>query len=424
MLHFERMISRLPLLYREGGVVSEIVMQPGLQMELIEDVAREIAQHHWFNTTWELEDARKLAAILDIEHEEWQDLKEYRAWVHSLRNAWLRKTGTVTRAGLVNFVTEYSQRYQKAVNIAMVQGVNSWADEESTTNAALIENPISKQLFSFGNDLIAPLHQTTIINKGLDPSFPNIFIHNTSSENEYIPLIANTSTQQAIIYAGTLSPGQRLWIGINDDGTAKGTLERQDVSDKLMSVSYFTPGEPWDEANKQQPATPLAINRGENLFWFFPCALYDFDGLDRYLSTLADLKLQQGIFDEGSFDHALFHQDALVSISIGFAQVEPASIKITIPAGLMLSASGAIDEAVESRTKLEASLSDGVNRLKGAGVVSELQMISLSETQPQRDYLIDYIPKKFSMVGPTGSDKVPDTSGIFGKSTFNTTNFN
>src|SRR5262245_26987328 len=116
MAHIDDMLSRLPQLYREGELVRDVLELPNLQIEILDELSREVQREHWFNLAVELKHAAGLAALLDIPPEDWQGLREYRAWVHALRNAWLRH-GTATLAGLQTFVAEYTQLYKKATEI-------------------------------------------------------------------------------------------------------------------------------------------------------------------------------------------------------------------------------------------------------------------------------------------------------------------
>ena len=111
MAHTPDMLSRLPLLYREGDLVGRILALCGLQLEIIDELMLVIQQAHWFDSTVEISEAEKLSAILGIELETWQDLGEFKAWVHALRNSWL-KTGTTLcrRAELFCKLYTFSKR--------------------------------------------------------------------------------------------------------------------------------------------------------------------------------------------------------------------------------------------------------------------------------------------------------------------------
>lgn len=419
MAHIDDMTGRLPQLYRDGEILRGILQQPAVQLEVIDEVGRIIAQSHWFDAAWEREDVVKLARLLDIEAQPWQDIDEFRAWVHSLRNAWLRRSGSVTVAGMQSFVSEYVERYSRAVAIQAVQPLTVWTGSPNPSAAAFIENPGHKRIVAAGPTAVQPLQLFTVTNRGLDPVPLRFLLQNISGYPEYVPLIANLTTGQALLYKVPIGQGERLWIDAGADGAATATCEDRDVTDRLVSIADFSPGTPFEKTAIASPAQALTLDRGENTFWFFPCALFDEQGLDRYLSSLAALKITQGVFDSSAFDSSLFSQDARVRIFVGYEESQPAAFSIELPAGLMLSEAGQFEEALEKREALAVSLQEGVDKLKAAGVQGRITLLSLKEVQHQRDYLKDSTPKRFKSAGPTGTDKEPAVGAVFEKTGLN-----
>jgi len=419
MAHLDDMTGRMPQLYRDGEILRGVLTQPAIQLEILDELGRLIAQSHWFDAAWKREDVVRLARLLDIEAQPWQDTDEFRAWVHSLRNAWLRHSGSVTVAGLQSFVKEYVERYSRAVAISAVPALTLWTDFPDPSAAAFVENPGRRRILPAGPSALQPLALFPVVNRGLDPVPIRFLLQNLSGAPEYVPLIANVTTGQALIYKGTIGQGERLWIDIAKDGTATGTFEDREVSDRLVSIADFSPGTPFESNAIASPARAMTLNRGENTLWFFPCALFDEQGLDRYLSALAALNISQGVFDSSAFDSSLFSQDALVQIFVAYEEAQPASFSIELPAGLMLSEAGQIKEALEKRETLASSLQEGVDKLKAAGVQGKVTLLELQEVQFQRDYLKDSTPKRFKSAGPTGTDQEPAIGAMFEKTGLN-----
>ncbi|MDY0187116.1 MAG: hypothetical protein RBR16_04250 [Syntrophus sp. (in: bacteria)] len=419
MAHIDDMTGRMPQLYRDGELLRGVLMQPAIQLEILDELGRTIAQSHWFDAAWEREDVVRLARLLDIEAQPWQDADEFRAWVHSLRNAWLRHSGSVTVAGLQSFVREYVERYSRAVAISAVPPLTLWTDSPDPSAAAFIENPGLKRILPAGPAALQPLTLFAVTNRGLDPVPLRFLLQNVSGAPEYVPLIANITTGQALLYKGTIAQGERLWIDSDGNGTATAAIEDREVSDRLVSLADFSPGIPFEGSAIASPAQAMILNRGENQLWFFPCALFDEQGLDRYLSALAALKITQGAFDSSLFDSSLFSQDALVRMFVAYEEAQPASFSIELPGGLMLSEAGQFEEALEKREALATSLQDGVDKLKAAGVQGNITLLELQEVQFQRDYLKDSTPKRFSSAGPTGTDGEPAIGAVFEKTGLN-----
>jgi hypothetical protein len=408
----ENMLSRLPYLYRDGELVAGMLAQTGVQLEILAEEALDVQRAHWFDSALDLDDPVRLAELFDIPCEPWQNLGEFRAWVHALRNARLRH-GAVTRTGLQNFVAEYTQRYQQAAQTVVVTAITTWNDSWPSPDAAFVENPPRRFTQTLGPLAgIEPLQQMSIVQRGLDVAAAGFLLVGLPTAPESAPAIVNVSSGEALIFLGQVPPGERLWLSPQEDGTVQGFLEQEDVSDRLYSVSSVTPGIAWESAAATQPAQAISLLRGKNDLWFFPLAHYDVDGLDRFLLALPDLLLRQGRYDETDFDKALFYQQPAAILRAAWTETEPASFEIYIPGGTMLSPAGELEEALVERDRLEFSLNQAVNQLRAAGVAAGLHIAPFAETQGSRDYLTMVLPKRFTEVGPTGADRISDAAGM------------
>ena len=418
MAHLANMLERLPLLYREGELLSQILAIPSLDLDVFDEQMFEIQQSHWFNKAYHFEDVKKLAALLNISPEPWQELPEFRAWVHALRNAWLRN-GTVTCKAIQMFVDEYTERFQTAVSINAVTTLGKWSDKPSQTRPALVENPLRRKFQQIaGAKAVEPLHQEAIINRGLDDSKADFLLSASAAGKEFMPTLINIDSGDALIYTGVLGAGDRLWLQTMADNSVRAFTDSQDVSDKLYSVKQVKPGQAWSAEHAQKPAQALSILRGENTLWFLPVAHFNEPGLDRALLALADINLKQGRWDETHLDESLFYQDPVVDIWVSWQEARPATFDVTVPGGIMVNPANRTDEALEDRGHLEYSLNLGVQKIKAAGVEAKTTLLSFQEVQGSRDSLQDIWPKTFKEIGPSGADKNPDAGGIFGVTDF------
>src|SRR3954471_18404197 len=119
MAHLDDMIDRLPTLYRDGQLLRGVMGAPAVQVEVVDELLLEIQRAHWFDTTLELDEAARLAAVLDIAPEPWQVLNTFCGWVRALRDSMLRE-GAVTRRALQLFVAEYAEAFQEATGVQAV----------------------------------------------------------------------------------------------------------------------------------------------------------------------------------------------------------------------------------------------------------------------------------------------------------------
>lgn len=412
MKRADDMAARLPSLYREGELVVATLSHPAIQVEIIEEELLDIQRAHHFDAALELEDAAKLAALLDFVPEPWQNLALFRSWVHSQRNAALHR-GAVTAEALTGFAESYTDGYQDATNVR-------FQDEDPV----LIENPPRRQWMRPGFiDNITPLTQFTIENKGLDNSSLSFLLTGLPSGPESVPVIVNLTTGEGLMFQGNVGTGQRLWLRALQDGTVEGKLEREDVTDRLRTIANVVPGEPWTTPQVQTPARALRLVRGENRLWFLPVAHYDLLGLDRFLLALADLALEQGRWDEATLDHSVFYQDAAVNLAASWTESEPASFEVHAPVQSVRRSPLASGTAEEERERLRGAIELGIKRLKAAGVRSTVKSRVFAEVQGQADYLTTVLPLTIKESGSTGADSMPDAGGLYdvtgyGDSTF------
>jgi len=435
--HLDSMLSCLPQLYRDGQLVMEVLSSPAVQLESMDEEALEVRQAHWFDHTLLLEEAAGLAAILDMAPEPWQDLGEFRAWVHAMRDARL-KHGAVTRQAIKVFVVDYIRRMQKTVGFSAVPPITEWLDYEavSTESApvesqdligkvaegrpAFIDTPArlkDQPLPDKGG--IEPLQRFVLSQNGLDEAPMGFLLSGISPTPEAVPMIVNLTTRRALVYRGTIGLGQRLWIRPLDDGGVEAELEGGDVTDQLYSVAVPEPGQVWNSDDVESPARALVLTRGENDLWYLPLAHYDEPGLDRFLLALADLAMHNGRWDETSFDHALFYHAPCARLHVVWRETRPASFAVHLPGGAMISPAGRLEEALADREQLHTSLDEGVSRLRGAGVSSKVHLRPFEERQAQRDALTAVMPLTVREAGTTGADSLPDAGGIFEVTGFN-----
>lgn len=423
MSHTGDMLQRLPLLYREGELVQQLTQIPGLYFDILDEDGVEVQRAHWFDTALDLAEAARLAAVLDIAPETWQSLGEYRAWVHSLRNALLQR-GAVTREAVQTFVEEYTGRYQRVSGILAVPGFNLWESRPSAANPAMIENPPVRRVQhvpQIGG--IEPLRQFSIEQKGLDRTSADCLMVGLPGGPESVPVIVNLTTEEALIFMGNVPIGQRLWLDALAGGGVRARLENQDVSSSLYSVTGLAPGLPWEQAQVHQPARAISLDRGRNDLWFLPVAHFDALGLDRFLLALADIVVQQGRFDQVGFDHSVFYQDPAVSLDLSWLETRPAAFRVELPGGLLRNASGSTATALLSREELGTSLDLAVNKLRAAGVASSVVLQPFHEVQGQTEYLVGVLPVMVREVAPMGADQMSEAGGLFGITQFDESTF-
>jgi hypothetical protein len=407
MKRVDDMAARLPPLYREGTTVHQLLGQAGVQIELVEEYAARVQRAHWFNETFELEEAAALAALLDFSPEPWQTLDLFRVWIHSQRDATL-VNGAVTVAGLNRFLSSYTAGFEDATDITFEQ-----------RPADLIEYPKRRRYAAApATGGLAPLSRFSVEMKGLDETIASILLTGLPGGPESVPVVVNLTTGEGLVFLGNVAPGQRLWLQGREDGLVTARLERADVTAHLRTIAGLAPGTAWESSQVHSPARALRLARGINDFWFLTVAHFDALGLDRFLLGLADLALKQGRWEETRFDHALFYQDPAVQLRMTWLETEPASIQARLPLGLALRRPTAAGRIENDREQFAKTVDLGINRLRAAGVRSEVIAMSFTETQATSDFLTGMQPVTLVEAGATGGDRIPDKGGVFGVTGF------
>lgn len=414
--------ERLPTLYQDGDLVRGLIEVLALQLEVLDEEARIIQRAHWFDTTVELGEAAGLAALLDIPAEPWQQLDEYRAWVHALRDARLR-FGAVTIPAIKEFIRRYVSAFTQANRIVAVAPLttadqkDNWGTAFQRTGNSFVENPPRRATTRLGGPgPIQPLQQRALTNRGMAGA-PLSALFTGGSLSEYVPVLVNRTTAEGLVFLGELRPGDRLWLTAAADGTLTAQLNRADVTEKLRFVRRVTPGQPWETADVG-PARALTLRPGANDLWFLPVAHYDYPGLDRALFALAALDLTAGKFDSAAFDHALFFQEPAAYLDLSWVEKPAASFRLDLDGGTMRSPAGSLDASFEAREQLAASTSRGVASLAAAGVANEVRLRPLHESQRQLDHLTFISGMAQREIGPVGIDQLVDAGGLFGITAF------
>ena len=416
MAHGAEMAALLPPLYRDGELVAGLLAVPGVALDVADEDLVAIQRSHWFDQAVELEHVTALAALLDLAPEPWQTLPLFRAWVHAFRDALLLE-GSLTRPALTGFVRAYATAFQAAERVLALPPLDDFAAAPSPTRAALVENPgrrREQRTPTAGG--IEPLHQFELVNGGLDAAPVSFLLTGLPDGQECLPVIANVTTGEALIYHGTIATGQRLWIAPGEDGSAQARLERTDVTSRLVGVTGLVPGTPWPSVTT--PAQAFTLAPGPNRLWFLPVAHFDDPGLDRFLLALAGLELREGRYDETAFDQSLFYLDPAVTLHAVWTEAEPAAFAIDLPAGTLRHRADEGAAARAARTQLESSLRSSIDRLRAAGVRAEVKLREFREVQRGGDALVAIQPIVRREIGPTGADTRPDAGGVFGVTGF------
>jgi hypothetical protein len=410
MSRLDDMAGRLHPLLREGELLRAALAPAAVAAEIATENIVEIGRAHRFDDVLELGEAVRLAALLDIHAEPWQTLPLFRAWVHATRDALL--DGAVTRSALEGFARRYAAAHQGATRARV-----------GTGQPTLVDNPSRRATAQPDGLAMPPLAKFSVTVTSLADTAVSMLLTGLAAGPEAAPLIANLNTGAALIWRGRVPPGARLTIRATAEGNASAMLDGVDVTDRLVGLTGFTPGEAWTPAQVTAPAPAITLRRGDNRLWFLPVALYDTDGLDRFLLALPDLDLAEGRWDSSVFDHALFDQPAAVQLLATWIEAEPAALALDVPAELVLRPATATGSPAADRDRLLTALDAGIQRLKAAGIRAATRARAFSNMQPASDRLVAVLPMRLKEAGSSGGERMPDAGGLWGVTPFDGSTF-
>ena len=366
-----------------------------LEFDAIAEDLDRLRRTHWINQAYRLEDAGKLGASLDIPPLDWETLDAYRARLLPLAAA--RLDGTLAPGDIRQFVYGYLQRAATALDSVFVPGL-----PDDVTAAfgpisgrpywrplALVENPPreheSSTLAARGG-LVPVLFRWTETNHGLDDTAVSIGITGLSGRRTNVPVMANLTTGDMILYAERILPGAELVIsplaGAPNPRRAQATLDGADVTGKLHSLSGLRLGTPFTP--QQYDAAPLLprLARGNNDWIFLSVGLYDAHGLDHVFYALADAALREVLLDQTTFDHSLFPSGPLTQLALSWIETEPALFEVQVPRAIVSEPAGSAQGDTPHERVAEA-LQAAVGQLHAAGVRAAVRFMPFAETQAQ-----------------------------------------
>ena len=366
-----------------------------LEFDTIAEDLDRLRRTHWINQAYRLEDAAKLGALLGIPPLRWEDLEAYRARLLPLAAA--RLDGALAPGDIRHFVHDYLVRAADALESDLVPGLPATVEDAFRSSLdrplwrplALVENPPrdkrSDTLLARAG-LVPVLFRWSETNHGLDDTVVTIRVCGLSGRRTAVPLLANLTTGDMILYAERILPGATLEIsalpGASDPRRAQAMLDGFDVSRRLHGLRGFALGTPF--APDQYDAAPLLprLARGRNDWIFLSIGLYDVHGLDRVFYALADTALREVLLDQTAFDHSLFPSGPLAQVSLAWTETEPASFEVRVPRAIVSEPAGSAPGATPHELAADA-LGRAIADLHAAGVRASLRFMPFAETQSQ-----------------------------------------
>ena len=322
-----------------------------------------------------------------------------------------RLAGAVGKREIGRFVVDYLARVAAAIDVTVVRGLPSLREWEAAYPAGTFTpghdgidddgpEPLrftewprrtrhSEQLGT-----VPYLHRWTERNGGVFTATPTIEIVGLPGGRTAVPIVANLTSGALVGWRGVVGTGRRLVIRPTVEGGGDGAgapaavaelddevSGRRDVTDRLFSVSSFTPGVAFAPGDVDADPRLFTLTQGDNELRYLNAGLYDVNGIGHVGFALAPDDLREAAFDETAFDRSLFPAGPAAALAMSWVERVPATFRVGVRRDVVVHQRVA-DTAVVG--EVSDALAGGLGELRAAGVVAELELRGLRERQQQR----------------------------------------
>jgi hypothetical protein len=436
-----------PWTQHPASVVASVLDVAALELEAAQEDVDRLRRSHGFDTAYRLGDLVKLVALLGVTPLPWEDdLDLLRPRSRALIDA--RLAGAVGKREVAQFVVDYLARVTAVLDLELVHGLPSlrtWeaaypdgtfapghdgVDDEGAQPLRFVEWPRrtrrSRQLGT-----VPYLHRWTERNGGVFAATPRLEIVGLPGGRTAVPIVANLSAGALIGWRGVIGAGRRLVIrAVDEDGeggagagevggaVAVAELDdevsgRRDVTDRLFSVSSFTPGRPFPPEDIDAEPRLFALVQGDNDLRYLNAGLYDVDGIGHVGFALAPDDLREAAFDATTFDHSLFPAGPVAALAMSWVERVPATYRVGVRRDVVVHRRVADPGIVGD---VADALARGLDELRAAGVVAELDLHGFEEGQRQRVRVALPWVRLRPEPGPSGDGERLAVSARFGAS--------
>ena len=415
MNRLDAMLQRLPPLYNRapGSLIHQALSLFANSMAEVDEEMNRVQRSHWIDSAFDRDDLAKLGALFEIPIAAWEPNHLYRARLKATIAARLR--GAVSRDVLELVLLRIIDGAQNALGMRFMQipatiGSGRVTFHTGPSSAvrepAFIEFPIQRkrsQELGASQGLMRSLGQFTIHNRGLHPVPLLGAIRGVAGRITTVPVLVNLTNGHVFAYAGDLACGRELHLGIDEEGMLTAHVGELDVRDRVYTGKDFEPGADFTPVLPDPQPQPLMLERGQNLIWYFPLALFDERILDAGVLGMPEAHIRHGRYtavereaDGTLFDQSLFEQPPSVSLDLWWDEETVASFRVEIPAGVVRREAGRDGALDADRTRLFVLLQQTVNLLRAAAVDGRVLPRALGETQHLQDRMRVLDPTELS----------------------------
>ena len=377
-----------------------LALVANLLAALDEDLDR-VQRSHWVDTAFDMQDLARIGALVEVVPAPWEGEALYRARLKAIVAA--RLAGAVTRTAMEGVLVQILAGAQESLGVRyfpLPTGAGRTAAVFANTSVAgsgepaFDEFPVRRQrpeeILGDGGRL-RPLSVFDVQNLGLFPTNLFVVIRGAPGLRTAVPLIANLTNGQVLVFRGTVACGSELRLGAAPDGKLEATLDGVDVAARFVTGTGFVAGERFAPIPPDPEPMPLVLEPGLNTLWFYPLALYGEHGLGSGVLGMPDREAHHGRWEgrygdgEARFGDALFEQEPFAGVDLWWNETTPASFRFEIPSGVVRREAGRRPDPELDRERLFGLLQDAVSLLRAAGVDGRVTARPFRSEQRQTD---------------------------------------
>lgn len=388
----DAMLERLPPVWAiaPGTLTHALLALAGAHLAAADQDTDRLQRSHWVDHAFDLSDLARLGALVGVTPAAWEPTALFRARLRATVAA--RLQGAVTRAALDGAVARILDAAQQALGLRHAD-LTPRADGLVFRDPAragsgvpeFIEFPAVPRRHAAQ---VRPLAKITLVNSGLAPCPLAVRLTGLSGRRSVVPVIANLTTGEVVVYRGLVRCGATLTLEPSDDGALAARLEGRDATRRIATGQGFAAGERFTPAIPDPAPRALTLARGANTLWLFPLALFGAPGLGQAVYAMPGPEVQHARFAarDGSvpgtkFDTSLFEQPAFAAVAFRWSEQRPAAFRFAVPAGCIRRDAASATEAAANQDNVIALLDGTVRTLRGAGIDGRAVAARFRETQ-------------------------------------------
>lgn len=408
MNRLDAMADRLPAVYaiEEGTLLRQVLAVIAVELATFDEEMDRVQRSHWVRTAFTRGDLERLGALVDVQAAPWETEDFFRSRLLALTAA--RLAGAVTWASIKGALVAILESAASGLGLRLFAVRTADGSPRPFHGEPGVDDPLGPAFIEFpplirrSDDLIArrglvrSLDRFGARNQGFRPAWLEGTVRGLAGGATCVPVLVNTRNGHAVGYAGQLRAGEELHLRAGADGALTGRLTGPgrdlDVTPRLVTTRSFPldADDPRAPLGRDEVATAIALEPGENTLRFLTLGLHDSPAFDRVSFAWPRPEMAQGRWHDAAhdgpgFDDAVFHTPEAASVDLWWEEASPAAFRVEIPIAAVRRDPRVSADSEAGLAQLLAVLDATAAQLRAAGVRSEVVGRPLHSAQIMSD---------------------------------------